>query len=133
MQQSQPALALIGRLLIALIFIVSGVAKLTTPAETQAHIASFGLPLPLLGYGIALAAELGCGLLLLVGYRIRSAAALLALFSLATAVLFHHDFADRAEIISFLKNLAMAGGLLQIVAFGAPAFSLDARRNRAAA
>lgn len=133
MQQSKPGLAAIGRGLIALVFIATGVSKLTTPAATQEYIASVGLPLPLLGYVIALAVEIGGGLLLLLGFRTRTAAGMLALFSFATAVLFHNHFADKNQLINFLKNIMLAGGLFQIIAFGAPRFSLDARKAGAAA
>ena len=120
--------AVIGRILLGIIFILSGVAKLGNPAGTQAYIASVGLPLPLLGYIIALVAEIGGGLMLLVGYRARLAAVVLAIFTVAAAVFFHHAFDDRNEFIHFIKDLAIVGGLLQIVGFGAGAFSLDNRR-----
>jgi len=88
-----------------------------------------GLPLPPLAFAVAVAAELGGGLLLIAGYQARAVAAALALFSLATAFAFHADFADQNQMIHFLKNVMMAGGLLQIAAFGAGAFSLDNRRG----
>jgi putative oxidoreductase len=71
----------------------------------------------------------GGGLLLVAGYRTRFIAAVLAIFALATAVSFHNNFADQNQVIHFLKNVMMAGGLLQIVAFGAGALSLDNLRN----
>ncbi len=127
MQKDIPALAAIGRVLIAVFFILPGVSKVTTPAETQAYIASVGLPLPMVSYFVALAVELGCGLLLLIGFRTRFAAAVLALFCLVTAAFFHNHFADKNQLVNFMKNMMLAGGLLQIVAFGAPTFSFDAR------
>ncbi len=122
-------LAATGRILIGGIFAVSGLTKAFTYAATTAAIAGVGLPFAPLGWAVALAVEIGLGLLLLLGWRARPAAAALALWCLATAVFFHRDFADQNMMIHFLKNLMIAGGLLQVVHFGAGAFSLDARRN----
>jgi putative oxidoreductase len=124
----QGAVPLIGRILLAIIFILSGLSKLANPAGTQGYIASAGLPLPLLGYIVALVVEIGGGLMLLVGYRTRFAAIALAIFTVAAAVFFHHAFGDQNQFIHFMKNLAIAGGLLQVVAFGSGTFSLDNRR-----
>jgi putative oxidoreductase len=118
----------LGRLLIAVIFILSGVGKLAEPAGTQAYIASAGLPAPLLAYLIAVVVELGGGILLVVGYQTRIVAAIMALFTLAAALSFHTAFGDQNQMIHFLKNIAMVGGMLQVVAFGAGAFSIDASR-----
>ncbi|NKI71162.1 DoxX family membrane protein [Collimonas pratensis] len=120
----------VGRLLMSLIFILSGVGKLAAPAATIGYIASTGLPLPTLGYAAAVIVELGGGLLLLAGYQTRIVAAVLALFALVTAVIFHHALGDQNQMIHFMKNLAMAGGLLQVVTFGAGAFSLDGRARK---
>lgn len=122
--------ATVGRIVIAAIFIVSGLGKIASPEATQGYIASVGLPFPLLGYIIALAAEVGGGVLLLVGYRTRLIAALLAIFTVATAVFFHHNFADQNTVLHFLKNLMIASGLLQISALGATSLSFDTRRLR---
>lgn len=122
--------ATVGRIVIAAIFIVSGLGKIAAPEATQGYIASVGLPFPLLGYIIALAAEVGGGVLLLVGYRTRLIAALLAIFTVATAVFFHHNFADQNTLLHFLKNLMIASGLLQISALGATSLSFDTRRLR---
>jgi len=124
---AQSALPLIGRILLASIFILSGLSKLAAPAATQGYIASAGLPAPLLAYIAAIVVEAGGGLLLLVGYRTRLAAGVLAAFTLVAAVVFHHAFGDQNQFIHFFKNLAMVGGLLQVVAFGAGSFSLDNR------
>jgi putative oxidoreductase len=131
MRSQAPIIAAIGRIVVAALFLMSGLSKLGAPAAIQGYIASVGLPFPLLGYAIALLAEIGCGFLLLVGYRTNIIAAMLAAFTLATAVFFHNNFADQNQMIHFLKNIMVIGGLLQIVAFGAPALSLDARRARA--
>lgn len=122
-------LPLAGRILIAAIFLISGVMKLAAPAGTIGYIQSVGLPLPELGLAIAVVVEIGGGLALILGYRTRAVAAALAIFTLATALLFHFNLADQNQFIHFFKNLAITGGLLQIVAFGAPRLSLDARRS----
>ncbi|GGC62326.1 DoxX family protein [Chelatococcus reniformis] len=119
----------LGRLLIAIIFIMSGIRKLLGPDGTEAYIAAAGMPLPTLAYWIAVVVELGGGLLLLVGYQTRWAALVLAVFSAAAAIGFHAKFGDQNQMIHFLKNLAIAGGLLQIVHFGGGAFSADAARR----
>jgi len=118
-----------GRLLIALLFLLSGLAKIADPAGTLAYITSAGLPLPYLSYAGAVAVEVVGGILLVLGYRTRIVALVVAAYSVAAAVGFHTDFADQNQMIHFLKNVAIAGGLVQIVSFGAGAFSLDARRG----
>ena len=130
---AQSAVPLIGRILLAVIFILSGVSKLANPAGTQGYIASVGLPLPLLAYIVAVVVEIGGGVLLLAGYRTRLAAAAMAVFTVAAAVFFHHAFGDQNQFIHFMKNIAIAGGLLQVFAFGAGAFSVDNRRAAAPA
>ena len=131
--QQNSAVPLIGRILLAVIFILSGVSKLANPAGTQGYIASVGLPLPLLAYIAAVVVEVGGGVMLLIGYRTRVAAIALALFTVAAAVFFHHAFGDQNQFIHFMKNLAITGGLLQVAGFGAGAFSLDNRRAAAPA
>ena len=123
-------LPLIGRLLIVAIFLVSGAGKIAAPAAMIGYIASVGLPFPQLGLVIAVVVEIAGGAALLLGYRTRVAASMLAGYCVATAVLFHADFADQNQIVHFLKNIAMTGGLLQVVAFGAGGFSVDARAGR---
>ncbi|MEP9379095.1 DoxX family protein [Aquabacter sp. CN5-332] len=124
--------AALGRLLLALLFVLSGLGKIAAPGATQAYIAAVGLPLPWVVYGIAVVVEVGFGAALLVGFQARVAAAGLAVFTLAAAVLFHSNLADQNTFIHFVKNIAITGGLLQVVAFGAGALSLDARRLRTA-
>ena len=128
MTTSTRYLPFIGRLLIGLPFAMSGLGKLAAYAATTAYISAVGLPAAPLAFAAAVATELGGGLLLIAGVRTRFVAAVLALFSLATAFAFHNHFADQNQMIHFLKNVMMAGGLLQIVAFGAGAFSVDNRR-----
>jgi putative oxidoreductase len=124
---NQGALPLIGRVLLATIFVMSGLSKLAAPAATQGYIAAMGMPAPLLAYVGAIAVELGGGLLLLAGYRTKVVAAALAAFCVVTAFVFHHALADQNQMIHFLKNFAMAGGLLQLVAFGPGRIALDSR------
>ena len=119
----------IGRVLLATIFILSGIGKLAAPAATIGYIASTGLPFAPLALAIAIAVELGGGLLLALGVRVRLVAAGLAVFSIVTGLAFHNAVADQNQMIHLLKNFAMAGGLLQVVAFGAGAYSFDNRKK----
>jgi putative oxidoreductase len=125
-------LAFVGRLLIGLPFAMSGLGKLAAYGPTTAMIAAVGLPIPPLAYAVAVVVELGGGLLLVAGYQARLVATVLALFSIATALSFHSNFADQNQMIHFLKNVMMAGGLLQVAAFGAGAISLDNRLSKGA-
>jgi len=120
--------AVIGRVLISVLFLLSGIGKIAAPAATQGYIASVGLPEPLLAYIGSTLIEVGGSLLLILGCRAREVAAVLAVFTMITAVVFHSNFADQNMMVHFLKNVAITGGLLQVVAYGAGAFSLDARR-----
>lgn len=119
--------ALVGRVLLSAIFILSGVSKLADPAGTTAYIAMAGLPLPQVALVGAIVVELGGGLALLVGFNTRLAAAALAAFSLIAAAFFHSALGDQNQFIHFFKNIAMAGGLLHVVAFGAGRISFDRR------
>lgn len=121
------ALALAGRILLALTFLLSGLGKLGAPSATQGYIAAMGLPAPLLAYLGAVLVEVGGGALLLVGYRTKVVAIVLALFCVVTALIFHRALDDQNQMIHFFKNLAMAGGLLQVAAFGAGSIALDRR------
>ncbi|AIO36536.1 SURF4 family protein [Burkholderia cenocepacia] len=114
-----------GRLLMAVIFIVSGVEKLMSPSATIGYIASLGLPAPLLGYIGSMLLELVCATSLVIGYRTRIVAWVLAIYCVATAVIFHHALSDQNQMFNFLKNFAMAGGLLAFSACGAGTFSID--------
>jgi putative oxidoreductase len=127
MSKTSHYIALAGRALIALPFLISGIAKIAAPAATLAYIASAGLPLPLASYAIAVAVEVGGSLLLLFGVNTRLVALAMAVFTLATAAAFHTNFADQNQMIHFLKNLMITGGLLHVAAFGSGRFSVDAR------
>ncbi|MEH6434669.1 DoxX family protein [Massilia sp. DD77] len=127
---SQSLIPTIGRILMAAIFLVSGVGKAFAPAGTIGYIESAGLPFATLGLVLAVAIEVGGGALLAFGVRTRLVAGLLAVFSVVTAFAFHHAVGDQNQLIHLMKNLAMAGGLLQVVAFGAGAYSVDAAGGR---
>ena len=124
-------LPFVGRLLIGLPFAMSGFGKLAAYGKTTALIAAVGLPVPPLAYAVAVLVELGGGLLLVAGYQVRLVASVMAVFCFATALSFHSNFADQNQMINFLKNVMIAGGLLQIAAFGAGAVSLDNRLPKA--
>ena len=123
-------LPLLGRLLVGLPFLMSGVGKLVAYGPTTAYISSAGLPMAPLGWLIALLFEIGGGLCLVLGFRIRPVAFGLSLFTLSTAIFFHNHFADQNQMIHFLKDIMIMGGLLQLAYFGAGQYSLDVRRLR---
>ena len=131
MEQSNRYLPLLGRVMIGAPFIMSGLGKLMAHDATVGYIGSVGLPLPQLAWVIALLVEIGGGALLISGLRARLVALVMALFALATALSFHRNFADQNQMIHFLKNVMLAGGLLQIVYFGAGPLSIDASRQKA--
>jgi putative oxidoreductase len=119
--------SLIGRLLLAQIFVVAGASKLGSGyADTQDYMTLAGIPGILLPLVIIL--EFGGGLALIVGLFTRWVALALAIFSLLAAVFFHTNFADQMQSIMFMKNLAIAGGLLLLVRYGGGELSIDARR-----
>ena len=120
--------AVAGRILLAAIFILSGFGKIADPAGTLGYIGAVGLPFPPLALGAAILVEVAGGLALILGYRTRLVALVLAAFSIATAVAFHSALGDQNQFIHFFKNVAMAGGLLQITAFGSGPIGLDSRR-----
>src|SRR5882672_6862880 len=127
MLKDHPYVGAVGRVLIAAIFLISGLGKIATPALTQGYIASAGLPLPLLAYLVAIVIEVGGGILLILGYQSRIVAGVMAVYTVAAALGFHRDFADQNAMAHFLKNISITGGLLQIAAFGAGSFSIDGR------
>lgn len=119
------ATTLLGRLGLSLIFILSGFAKLGAGyAGTQGYMEAMGVPGALLP--LVIAAEIGGGLAIATGLLTRWAALGLAVFSVASAVLFHFDLGDQNQFIHFTKNLAMAGGFLVLAANDAGRLSLDA-------
>ena len=136
MNALQPHFSLLGRLLLALLFVPAGLMKITGFSGTVGYIASVGLPLASLGAVLAIVVEVGAGLALALGWRTRWAALVLAVFTLAATVLFHNFWAmpaDQAFVqqLMFFKNIAVVGGLLVVAAFGAGSLSLDAKAARA--
>ena len=128
-RQQSDAIALAGRVLMSVIFLMSGFHKLMTPSDTIRHIAADGLPLPPAAYLVAVACEFGGGLAILLGWQTRLAAAVLVLFCLFTAATVHYQPGNAAQMVNFWKNLTMAGGFLYVLAYGGGAFSLDAWRR----
>jgi len=118
-------LSIAARLLMAQIYIISGFGKITGYAATQGYFASMGLPLPALLTPLVILIELGGGLALLFGFQTRWVAAILALFSIGSALIAHTNFADPNQMNNFMKNLAMAGGFLLFVKYGAGQPSID--------
>jgi putative oxidoreductase len=132
-ESTKDTLLLLGRVLLSLIFILSGYGKITGWEDTSAYMASKGMPLvPLFLLG-AIILELGGGLLVAVGYRARIGALALIIFVIPTTLIFHNFWAladpeRQLQTIMFLKNVSMLGGLLLIVACGAGRFSVDGLR-----
>jgi putative oxidoreductase len=127
---TQHAAALVGRILLAVIFIISGFGKIPGFEGTAGYIASKGLPMPQVAAVLTIVVEVGGGVLLAIGYRARWAALALAVFTLLAALIFHNFWAVEAaqkmsQQIQFLKNLAIAGGMLMVFAFGPGRFSVD--------
>ncbi len=119
---------LLGRIMIALIFILAGVGKIMDPAGTAGYMESMGVPSILLWPTVLL--EILGGIAIIIGYKTGWAAFALAAFSVAAAVLFHADFGDKMQMILFMKNIALAGGLLLLTAGGPTGFSLDKRSQK---
>lgn len=135
MNALQAPFALLARLFMVALFLPAGIRKIGGFEGTAGYIASVGLPFPTLGAAIAVVVEIVAPLLLLVGLQTRWAALVLAVFTLVASVFFHNYWAMPAEQqfmqqLMFMKNMGVVGGLLAIAAFGAGAFSLDARRQR---
>ncbi|HEY4113148.1 MAG TPA: DoxX family protein [Rhizomicrobium sp.] len=131
MWNSTDIFAFVGRCLMAVMFFLSGFGKVVAPQATIAWITSTGLPMPEVGYFAAIVIELGGALLLVLGWQTKALGIVLSIFAIATAFIFHRNFADQNQFFHFLKNVAVMGGLLQLAAFGAGNFSLDARLARA--
>ncbi len=134
MNALQNPFALLARLLLAALFLPAGISKISGFAGTAGYIGSVGLPMPELGAAIAIAVEVLGGIALIVGFGTRWAALALAVFTLVASIFFHAYWALPAEQqmlqqLMFMKNIGVVGGLLALAAFGAGAFSLDARRK----
>ena len=114
---------LVGRILISALFLLNGIFKINNYDGTIGWMESFGMPGILLIPAIIL--EILGPVLVIIGYKTKLAAGLLSLFCIATAVIFHNDFADQIQFTSFLKNIALAGGFLILFVNGAKDFSVD--------
>ena len=126
----QQSAALAGRILLALIFIVSGWGKIAGFAGTAGYIASKGMPLPEVMAAGAIAVELLGGVALLVGFKARWAAAAIFLFLIPTTLIFHNPTGltgqeAQGQITQLLKNFSIMGGMLMVFAFGAGRYSID--------
>ena len=120
-------LHLLGRILLALIFLMSAFGKISNPAGTMKYMEAMGVPGMLLWPTIAV--ELLGGLAIVVGYKTRYVALALAGFCVVSALLFHRNFGDQMQMVNFLKNLGLAGGFLLLASSGATAFAMDGTRR----
>jgi putative oxidoreductase len=120
---------LIARLFLGQIFLISGIGKIGAYEGTQSYMEAMGVPGALLPLVILL--EIGGGLAVIIGWKTQWAAGALALFSLAAAVIFHNNFGDQMQMIMFMKNIAIAGGFMLLVAHGAGAYSIDDHKGHA--
>jgi len=120
--------ALVGRLFYSSMFLAFVYSKLIGFAGTVGYMTKLGLPAPTVFAALAVIIELGGGLLMLVGYRTRLVALGLAIYVLVAALIAHRHFADANQFSHFMKNMAIVGGSLAFVAFGAGAYSLDGRK-----
>jgi putative oxidoreductase len=120
---------LIARVLLAFIFIMAGISKFGAIDGTAGYISSVGLPAGTLLAWLAAIFETVAGIFILIGFKTNFAAYAVALFCLITALVFHFDFTDQTQMIMFMKNLAIAGGLLALSVSGPGSISVDARRS----
>lgn len=120
---------LLGRILLAVIFLLSGFGKLTAISGTAAYFGSLGLPVPTVTAVVVGLIELLGGIAVLIGFQTRVTAWVLAIFTVATGLVAHTGWADQMQMIQFLKNLAIAGGFLLLASSGAGAYSIDAKRG----
>ena len=130
----QNPLALVARLLLAVLFLPAGIGKITGFAGTVGYISSVGLPMPTVAAALAAAVEVLGGLALVFGFGTRLAALALAFFTLVASFFFHAywnlpEAQQMMQQLMFFKNVAVTGGLLALAAFGAGGWSLDARRS----
>lgn len=131
-ETSKDILALAGRILMSLIFVLSGFNKITGWSETAAYIASKRMAAVPLFLALAILIELGAGAIVMLGYRARLGALALAILVILTTIIFHNfwavlDAEQERQMIMFLKNLSILGGLLMIAACGPGKFSRDGR------
>lgn len=125
--KTQSYAMVVARILMALIFILSGLSKIGAADAMRGYMEAMHVPGALLWPTILF--EIGAGLLIVAGYRTRLVATLLTGFCLLTAAIFHHEFADQIQMIMFLKNVAMAGGFALLASVGPGSLSVDAKRT----
>jgi len=125
MNSLQTLSAPVGRLLLALIFFMSGINKIFSYTSTQGYMEAFNIPGGLLPWVIIV--EVLAGLAIIIGWKTSLAAFILAAFSFLSAMIFHTNFTDQIQFIMFMKNIGLTGGLLLLVANGAGAYALDNR------
>ncbi len=116
-------LEFIGRILLSALFLIEGVSKISMEEDVKMYMEDYGVPEIL--FVPALIVEILFPLLLIIGYKTQLAASIMALFTFTVAIIFHTDFSEGVQIIYFLKDLAIAGGFMIIVAYGPSKISLD--------
>jgi len=124
----EKSIQLVGRVFLAHMFILAGLSKVSAYAGTQQYMEAMGVPGVLLPMVILL--EVVGGFALLLGWQTKIAAAMLAVFSIVAAIVFHANFADQMQMVMFMKNISIAGGLLMLVSYGAGAYGLDNRNTK---
>jgi putative oxidoreductase len=118
--------AAVARLLLVILFVLSGANKLMAgPEATEAYFVKSGVPLPAVAYYLALLVELPAAVLFLLGWRTRPIALILAAWCIGTAVIAHSNFGDQNQLIHFMKNIGLAGGFLYAFAYGGGRYSID--------
>ncbi|PBC07146.1 DoxX family protein [Mesorhizobium sp. WSM3859] len=128
-QSNSSTTILLGRILLAVIFLLSGFGKLTAISGTAAYFGALGLPVPTVTAVLVGLIELLGGLAVLIGFQTRIVAWVLAIFTIATGLVAHTGWADQMQMIQFLKNLAITGGFVLLASSGAGAYSIDAKRG----
>lgn len=128
----QSVFSLVGRLLLAFVFVPAGLSKISGFAGTVGYISSVGMPLPSVSAVVAILVEVGCGIALLLGFQTRIAALILAAFTLVASFFFHNfwtlpEAQQMMQQLMFFKNIGIVGGLLTLAAWGAGALSVDAK------
>jgi putative oxidoreductase len=123
------SIELVGRILLVVLFLLSGIGKVGAYAATAGYMASVGVPGALLPFVILI--EVLGAIAIIAGWKVRVVAALMAGFTLLTGLVFHNNFGDQIQMIMFLKNVSITGAFLMLVANGAGRYSLDARNAKA--
>ncbi len=129
LEQYNDLTTLIARLFLSSLFVLYGYFKLTAFAGTAGYMAKQGLPMPPLATIVAIVVELGGGLLILAGYQTRLVALICAVYVLIAALIAHRNFVDGNQLSHFMKNMAIVGGFLALMASGAGAYSVDGRKS----